>query len=317
MCFALLSLDNLIARLQGANLNLWVRTAFTQFMSVANSPETAASIVGTALGLFTRFIIPEVLGAMCGKTNLPLNLKDRQIIIFGTEDEKRDVLLPVVASALHLITARNLSKQRTTPLITSIDELPTIYLPALAGWLNQKREYGFCGILGAQNPAQLEETYGAEIAQTILAACATKAFFNAGSSEAAEKYSKYLGEEEITNRRRSRTVGGKSGASTNISTEVSKRPLFEPNQYNTLPTGKAVLISPGFKSGQEVSLPLLEQIKLSQKVERELEAESVATWSEYQQKLVQEFPVPEILEEDLRLRIEEAERLLPLKSSRF
>ena len=49
MCQAILSLPKLVERIQLAKLNPWVKASFSQFLSVAGSPETAASIVGTAL----------------------------------------------------------------------------------------------------------------------------------------------------------------------------------------------------------------------------------------------------------------------------
>lgn len=312
MCYAILSLDNLIGRLKNADLNLWTRAAFSQFLSVAQSPETAASIVGTALGLFTRFIIPELLSAFCGTTTLPLDLKERQLVIFATDDERRDVISPLVASVLHLQVTRNVAKPRAIPLILSLDELPTIYLPKLASWLNQKRENGLCTILGLQNLSQLKETYGEENAESIFTGCVTKCFFNPSNITSAEIFSKYLGEEEVSNKRRSRSTSAKSGNSTNHSTEVSKRALFEPSQFNTLPAGKAVIISPGFTSKQEAALPLLENIKLSKKVQVKLESESINLWHQYQEKLISESQMKPVTEEDLRLRLEEAERLLPL-----
>jgi type IV secretory pathway TraG/TraD family ATPase VirD4 len=313
MCFAILSLNNLIGRLQRADLNPWTQAAFSQFLSVSHSPETAANIVGTTLGLFTRFIIAELLPTFCGKTNLPLDLKERQLIIFATDDEKREVVSPLIASVLHLISTHNLAKPRTTPLILSLDELPTIYLPSLASWLNQKRENGLCAILGLQNLSQLEEAYGQQTAETIFTGCMTKAFFNGGSVVSAEKYSKYLGEEEISNTNRSRRTGETGKVSTDTSTNFSKRPLFEPSQFNTLLTGEAVIISPGFTSNQEACLPLLEKIQLSSRVESELEAESVSSWYHYLQEMKSQSQIKTIGQEDLKLRLEEAERLFPLQ----
>jgi type IV secretory pathway TraG/TraD family ATPase VirD4 len=312
MCFAILSLDKLIVRLQNADLNPWTRAAFSQFLSVAHSPETAANIAGTTLGLFTRFIIPELLSTFCGTTNLPLDLKERQLVIFATDDEKRDVISPLIASVLHLIGTRNLATPRSTPFVLSLDELPTIYLPSLPSWLNQKRENGLVAILGLQNLSQLEETYGKEECETIFTGCGTKAFFNAGSAIAAERYSKYLGEEEVQNTRRNRKIDKKGGTTTDTSDDFNRRSLFEVAQFNTLPEGKAVIISPGFKSAQEATLPLLEKIKLSQKVEDELEAESIDIWYKYQQNLVEKSQIKTITEEDLRLRRREAQLLFPL-----
>ncbi|WP_265276874.1 hypothetical protein [Nostoc sp. KVJ3] len=43
-------------------------------------------------------------------------------------------------------------------LVLGIDELPTLYLPALVDWLNQNREDGLVSILGLQNLSMLIES---------------------------------------------------------------------------------------------------------------------------------------------------------------
>ncbi|MHC5819250.1 MAG: type IV secretory system conjugative DNA transfer family protein, partial [Nostoc sp.] len=148
MCQAILGLPKLVKRVELAeNLNFMVREAFAQFVSVAGSPETAASIVGTASGLFSRFMVKSALAAFCGKTNIPLDLKGRQMVIFGMNKEKRDVIAPLLVSILHLLVSRNVANKRTCPIVLGIDELPTLYLPALVDWLNQNREDGLVSIL--------------------------------------------------------------------------------------------------------------------------------------------------------------------------
>lgn len=312
MCYAILSLDNLALRIQNAELNLWVKSSFSQFLSVAKSERTAASIIGSTLGLFTRFLIPELLSVFCGQTDLPLKLKGRQIVVFGMDDEKRDVISPLVASVLHLLATLNLARQRTSPLILSLDELPTIYLPSLEDWLNQKRENGLVGILGVQNLSQLEKSYGDKGAETIFTGCMTKAFFNPGSSKAAENYSKYLGREEVVNKRQNRNRNAKGGINSDASKDIGQRHLFEAAQFNTLKKGRAVIINPGFQSGNLAALPLLESIKLSHTTEKHLEKTSVSKWHEYKEQLTQVSKIQQITENDLALRLQEANNLLPL-----
>ncbi|MHC5763679.1 type IV secretory system conjugative DNA transfer family protein, partial [Nostoc sp.] len=203
MCQAILGLPKLVKRIEQAeNLNFMVREAFAQFVSVAGSPETAASIVGTASGLFSRFMVPSALAAFCGKTNIPLDLKGRQMVVFGMNKEKRDVIAPLLVSILHLLVSRNVANKRTCPLVLGIDELPTLYLPALVDWLNQNREDGLISILGLQNLSMLIESYGENTTNAIFGGCATKAFFNPQDDVAAERFSKFLGEEEIKYKQR-------------------------------------------------------------------------------------------------------------------
>lgn len=312
MCFAILSLDNLALRIQKAELNVWVKSSFSQFLSVAKSEKTAANIIGTTLGLFTRFLTPELLAVFCGQTNLPLDLRRKQMVVFGMDDEKRDVISPLVASVLHLLATLNLARQRTSPLILSLDELPTIYLPSLEDWLNQKRENGLVGILGVQNLSQLEKAYGEKGAETIFTGCMTKAFFNPGSTKAAENYSKYLGQEEVVNRKEERKKNRKGGSYNEVSPDIRQRYLFEAAQFNTLKKGRAVIINPGFQSANLAALPLLESIKLSRKTEEKLEKRSVSKWHEYKEQLTHNSRLEQITEKDLQVRLKEANNLLPL-----
>ncbi|MBD2531905.1 type IV secretory system conjugative DNA transfer family protein [Nostoc flagelliforme FACHB-838] len=311
MCQAILSLPNLIERLQQAKCNPWVKASFAQFLSVAGSPETAASIVGNASGLFTRFMVPSALAAFCGQTNIPLDLKGRQMVVFGIDKEKRDVIAPLLVSILHLLVSRNVAKKRSEPLVLALDELPTLYLPALVDWLNQNREDGLVSILGLQNLSLLEQAYGKETTNAIFGGCATKAFFNPQDDVAAERFSKFLGDEQILHKERSRSSGGKSGASTSISDQNSTRNLFEVNQFNSLAEGKAVIVSPGFRSRKDIGLPLLEQIRIP-KNDIDSEITSIKTWYEIQQQFVSKSTLREPAGEELERRMLEAEKLLPL-----
>ncbi|MDZ8135838.1 MAG: type IV secretion system DNA-binding domain-containing protein [Nostoc sp. DedQUE04] len=312
MCQALLGLPKLVKRMEQAeNLNFMVREAFAQFVSVAGSPETAASIVGTASGLFSRFMVPAALAAFCGKTNIPLDLKGRQMVIFGMNKEKRDVIAPLLVSILHLIISRNVAYKRTCPLVLGIDELPTLYLPALVDWLNQNREDGLISILGLQNLSMLIEAYGENTTNAIFGGCATKAFFNPQDDVAAERFSKFLGDEEIKYKQRSRSSGGKGGASISNSDQNSTRKLFDINQFNTLPEGKAVIISPGFRSRGQISIPILQNIHIPQH-EIDSEATSVGAWYKFQKSSASKSILKPPADQEMKIRRQAALELLPL-----
>ena len=315
MCQAILGLPKLVERLQEADLNFMVREAFAQFVSVAGSPETAASIVGTASGLFSRFMVPAALAAFCGESNIPLDLKGRQMVIFGMNKEKRDVIAPLLVSILHLLISRNVANKRTCPLVLALDELPTLYLPALVDWLNQNREDGLVSILGLQNLSMLEEAYGENTTNAIFGGCATKAFFNPQDDIAAERFSNFLGDEEIKYKQRSRSSGGQGGASISNSEQNSTRKLFDVNQFNTLPEGKAVIISPGFRSRGQISLPILQKINIPQ---HDIKAEvmSIKAWYEYQKYLASESTLKIPADQEMEKRRTEALRLLPLKDKK-
>lgn len=314
MCQAILSIDDLVNRIKVADdLNPWIKASFGQLLSVGKSERTVASIVATANNVFTRFMKPGVLGAFCGKTTLPLDLKGKQLLVLGLDRQRRDVVGPLLATILHVIVNRNVTRRRQDPLILSLDEIPTLYLPALTQWLNENREDGLCTILGFQNIVQLEEAYGKRY-KSILGGCATKAIFNPQEYDSAKMFSDFLGEEEIHFSQKSRGhSGGK--ASTNLSDQDRTRKLFEPSQFLKLPTGRCVLISPGYTSKkggeEEASIPFRQTIKLPDADIAAVQASS-EDWEEIRNEAICYSPQRTPTSADLKSRYIAADKLFPL-----
>jgi type IV secretory pathway TraG/TraD family ATPase VirD4 len=308
MCQALLSIDNLPERIRSksATLNPWVYASFGQLLSVASAEQTVASIVATASTNFSRFMKKQVLRAFCGHTTVPLDLKGKQMLVLGLDRERRDVVAPLLATVLHMIVNRNVAKRRTEPLILSLDELPTLYLPALVQWLNENREDGLVTLLGFQNLAQLEKTYGRELSRAILGGCASKAIFNPQEYESARMFSDFLGEEEIRYKQKSR---GSSGGKRNInhSEQERTRKLFEPSQFLKLPTGHCILINPGYKSRKESSIPIQQNVQLPG-IELQAIKNSQQLWRQFRQRLIRSRRSNEPLtSEDLKQRYQVAD----------
>ncbi|GJD22701.1 transfer complex protein TrsK-like protein [Rivularia sp. IAM M-261] len=263
---AILSLPSLPARLEAASkskLKVWTTRPLSQLISVKDSEKTTASIIGTAQRMFQRFLKRDFVGAFCGRTTLPLDLDGKQLVIFGLDRNNRDIVGPLLAAILHMIVSRNVSrtKPRKDPLVVALDELPTLYLPALVNWLNENREDGFCGILGYQNISQLEKAYGKELARAILGGTASKFIFNPQDPESAKLFSDYLGEMEVNFKSKSRSTG-KGGVSNSLNDQNQKRHLFEPAEFAKLGTGRAVIINPAYTRGNEAYVPLLQPVKV-------------------------------------------------------
>lgn len=266
MAQAILSLTSLPARLEAAlpRLNVWTTRPLTQLISVKDSEKTAASIVGTAQKTFQRFLKKDFVGAFCGQTTLPLDIDGKQLIIFGLDRNNRDIVSPLLAAILHMVVTRNVSRTtpRHDPLITVLDELPTLYLPQLVNWLNENREDGFCGILGFQNISQLEHKYGKEIARAVIGGCATKFIFNPQDPESAKIFADLLGETEIEYKSKSKS-SSQSGTTTSISDQKQKRHLMEAAAFGKLTTGRAIILNPAYQRQDESYIPLLQHIKVS------------------------------------------------------
>ncbi|MFB2981089.1 type IV secretory system conjugative DNA transfer family protein [Microseira sp. BLCC-F43] len=310
MSAAILSSEKVVDRLMAANLNPWIRIAFGQLFSSAGSEKTVAGIAGTASLMFTRFMNKNTLGCFVGKTTLPLDIKGKQMIIFGMDRERRDAVGPLLCSVLHMIVARNIAKKRLDPLIVVLDELVSLFLPDLFKWLNESRSEGFCGILGWQNMGQLEKYYGKELAKAILGACGTKFVFNPGEEESARMFSAYLGDEEIKYKQVSKSTGG-GKSSRSVSDQEKTRKLFEPAQFLKLPAGKCIFINPAYSNKEEASVPLLKQVKVP-KVIQQIEGNNSAQWDSLVMKLTERSTQRRPTQDDLDKRIAEVEKLFPL-----
>lgn len=93
---AILSSEDMVKRLMAAKLNPWIKIAFGQLFSSASSEKTVAGIAGTASLMFTRFMKKNTLGCFVGKTTLPLEIKGKQMIIFGLDQNGETRVLPFI-----------------------------------------------------------------------------------------------------------------------------------------------------------------------------------------------------------------------------
>ncbi len=315
---AILSSDRMVERLMAANLNPWIKISFGQLFSSAGSEKTIAGIAGTASLMFTRFMKKNTLGCFVGKTTLPLEIKGKQMIIFGLDRERRDAVGPLLCSILHMTVARATTsgarnanaKKRKDPLVVVLDEVPSLYLPDLFKWLNESRSEGFCGILGWQNMGQLEKYYGKEVAKTMLGACGTKFIFNPGEEESARLFSAYLGDEEIKYKQKSKSTGG-GKTSTSVSDQDKTRKLFEPAQFLKLPPGKCIFINPAYSNKDEASVPLLKAIKVPKALINIEQANDIG-WDKLIVELTKKSTQKRPTQEDLDKRVAEVDKLFPI-----
>ncbi|WP_193200319.1 type IV secretory system conjugative DNA transfer family protein [Nostoc sp. MG11] len=307
---SILSSEKMVERLMAANLNPWVKIAFGQLFSSANSEKTVAGITATASLMFTRFIAKNTLGCFIGKTTLPLEIEGKQMIIFGLDRERRDAVGPLMTSILHMTVAKNIAKKRQDPLVVALDELPSIYLPDLFKWLNESRSEGFCGILGWQNMGQIEKSYGKEIARAILGACGTKFIFNPGENESANLFSESLGSEEIRYKHKSRSSGGGKSTMTTSEQEKTKK-LFESAQFLKLPPGKCVLVNPAYANSKEGSVPILKTVKIPKALE-DIDNYNQQNWKKIINQVARRSTQKTLTQSDLEARIREVDKKFPI-----
>ncbi|MBD2517571.1 type IV secretory system conjugative DNA transfer family protein [Nostoc sp. FACHB-973] len=320
MLYAVLRLPKLVQRLdhavQSKRLDEWVATSFIQFLSAKDAEKTISGILTTAAGTFSSFIQADLLRAFIGKSDIPTKLEGREMVVFKLDDERRSVVGPLLAAAMHLMIVGNLSRPRKDPLIISLDELPSIKLDRLPQWINEYRSNGACFILGIQSLEQLYDIYGDKMGSAIASACSTHVLFNPGNYKTAEDYSKRYGEKEvlIKNRTIGRSLGGQMSRSISWSENLQKMPVISADEILKFPQGKCVITSPGYSSEGQASIPYPLIIPVS-KADEKRAHDSEALWdTQVKPALESQVTIPDIktLTQALHERIESAARMLPL-----
>jgi type IV secretion system protein VirD4 len=300
---------------QAGKIPVWTLESFSQLISSEDAEKQVAGIVATAQRTFDKFVSKELIPSFVGKTTIPLDLKGKQILFLQVDTQKRDVVAPLLAALLHLIVARNFAKPRDEPLVVSLDELPTLHLDDLPKWINEFRSYGFCAILGYQNFAQLQYTYGKELSRAIFAACGTKVFFNPRDDETAGLVSRYLGEKEVRIFTKSTSSGVQRSTSRNE--QIQKVPLMTIDEVLKLDQGECVFINPAYKGGKEASVPLRLKLNVS-KVEVKRQGRSEGLWKTVvRDRLIAQMRDRQIseaqIDEAAALRQKVAEAMFPLE----
>jgi type IV secretory pathway TraG/TraD family ATPase VirD4 len=316
-CDTILGLSTLTDRVkhnQGKIREITYR-AFASLMASAGSERTVAGIVASATNNFSSMMIPEVLSALVGKTDLPIEVTGKTMIVLGLDQEKRDVLTPVLALILDLMVARNMRLQRKEPLLLFLDECPTLYLPRLPNWLNEFRSKGLCTVLGIQNVVQMEHKYGRELTRAILGGCNTKIWYNPQDYETAKLLSDSLGNEEVKYKQKSKTTGAKG--STSISDQLQSRPLLGADEILRLQTGERIITGPGFQNSKEAYIPIRERVKIEENLVvsapfTKTLNESTELWPICRERLSLRSGQRAIDDDDIRDRRLKMERLYPL-----
>lgn len=319
MLYAIIRLPDLVDRIdygiQSGRIDDWVAPAFNQFVAAKGAKKTVSGILTTANATFSGFIQRDLLPSLMGKSSIPPKIGKKTLVVFKLDDERRHVVGPVVAAAIHLMVVKNLSQKRQEGLIVSLDELPSIHLSNVPQWINEYRSNGGCFILGIQSLEQLYEGYGDKMGNAIASACSTHVLFNPGNNNTAKRYSERFGEKEVTHKTKSHS-NSKGGRSTSWSEHLQKMALFTIDQILGLPQGRCIVANPAYGSNARTLIPYPLKINIPKKqVKRWDRSESL--WDEkirpaLEQRQAQSVPSDEELLKAIEDRIEIAKEWLPM-----
>ena len=259
---------DLIGRLKALTENstapAWTVKQFGQLMASEESEKQLVGMIVTAQSIFERFITADLVPSFCGPSTVPLKMDGKHILFLQVDEETQDAVLPLIAAQIELLIAHNFSEPRQSILALFLDELPLLYLPKIAQYVNLLRSAGLVAFLGVQSLSQLRETYGKEMASSIMSGCRNTLYFNPNNIDTAKEVSARIGEGD-----RLHHTWSRSGALLMKPTRTQHRqkvPLVTPDEINRFGKGKFVMFAPGYQSqdGTQAAIPVLARPKLNQ-----------------------------------------------------
>ncbi|MEL6601726.1 MAG: type IV secretion system DNA-binding domain-containing protein [Cyanobacteria bacterium J06614_10] len=264
----IICLPNLIGRLKALIASekapAWTVKQFGQLISSEESEKQLVGMIVTAQSIFERFVTADLIPSFCGLSTVPLKMDGKQILFLQVDEETQDAVLPLIAAQIELLIAHNFSEPRKNILALFLDELQLLYLPKISQYVNLLRSAGLVAFLGVQSLSQLRETYGKEMASSIMSGCRNTLFFNPNNVDTAKEVSARIGECD-----RIFHTWSRSGAMLMKPTRTQHRqraPLVTSDEINRFGKGKFVMFAPGYQSqdGTQASIPVMARPKLNQ-----------------------------------------------------
>ncbi|NJM68467.1 MAG: type IV secretory system conjugative DNA transfer family protein [Acaryochloris sp. RU_4_1] len=264
--------------IEALDLPPYVQIAFDQFLVSAGSPETAASIAGTALILFGRMITPATLATFCGKSTVDLNVTGKTLVIFRLNPKMKASVGPMLATAIQSFLISNCYTARKQPLAFFLDEFQMIKICEVQKILTVARSNGVGLLFSTQGMSFIEETYGEKTAMGIVEGCKTQLLGQLNANKVAEYFGKQLDKCEVVTRSRSKSSGKSS--STSHSDSPHAKDLFAIRELLGIPQGTFIVLSRAIENKELARIPMRRNFVIPQWEKQETKR-GIQEWFKY------------------------------------
>lgn len=165
--------------------------------------------------------------------------EDDSWIFITTKEEQKTAIKPIISLWISTVIKATMSlpaihKER---MWLVIDEMPTLQkMDDLILSLTNTRKYGLCHLIGLQDFAQLDQTYGKDNASTLVSTLQTKYILRVTDGNSAERLAKIIGQMEVDEKNMSRSMGvtdGRDGDS--FYSQRKERNVVMPAEIMNLP----------------------------------------------------------------------------------
>lgn len=283
MAKRILALPELCQRIQDSyksgRISPWIENSFQQFMAGKEAKKTIAGIAATAGLVFDKFTQEEFFNAFIGKSTIPMEFTGKKILFVQPPKAQREVVMPVLTTAVEILVEENMSIPRDQPLLLMLEEFPLGYWRKAEEWMTFNRSDGLAVMLVAQLWSQIRKKYGEDEAKIILANANTQIHFNSNDVETAKIVSDRCGQTEVKVKQHSNS-NGKSGHSHSTSEQIQKVPLKSHEELLKDPEGTFTMFSPGHGARGEINVPIHMTYRIPQE-ELDRDEQMKKAWVEY------------------------------------
>lgn len=175
--------------------------------------------------------------------------KQQGWLFLASTPEMREELKPLITAWTSIATKAlmSLAPSPERRIWFVIDELPALKkLPDFHTMLAEARKYGGCVIVGSQDMSLLDEVYGYNLVKSMANLCSTKVVFRIAGADIADRVSKWLGTQEVSEMIENISYGAhqmRDGVSSND--QRREKPAISPDKLTKLAALEGYIKLPG------------------------------------------------------------------------
>ena len=204
-----------------------------------------AGVIASLQIMVTRINSPEIVWVLTGD-DFDMNINDPQhpkLLCLGSDPSLVDTFGPVV-SLIVTVALKQMNRQGKRKSFVLLDEAPTLYIPKFEVIPATARSNKVASVYMAQDIAQMNDMFGREKAEVIVANLSNQFYGKVSSVQTARMVSEMIGKEEqlITNHSQGSSRGSKGSRnlSYNTSTSAQERLLIKPQEVMQLRPGEFI-----------------------------------------------------------------------------
>lgn len=225
---------------QSADMSRSIATAIEN-----KAEKQIAGVIASLQILVSKINSPAIVWALTGN-DLDMNINDPahpKLLCLGSDPSLVDTFSPVI-SLIITVALKQMNQQGKHKSFVLLDEAPTLYIPKFEMIPATARSNKIASVYMAQDYAQMNDMYGREKAEVIIANLSNQFYGKISSVQTAKAVSEMIGKEErlITNHSRGSSRGSKGGRNLSYNTSISQqeRYIIKPQEIMQLQPGEFV-----------------------------------------------------------------------------